>query len=408
MTEKRKPKTEKKPENPTDRIVFMEEIFDRAKEVSANANENPTAFLDYQSEIEKLEEYYSDERWKKDFALDEQGMLPKGLKRGVLSEDGIYNLLEQNREVLETVRKKFSNDPKVSGKIRFLGYEAFKKDILKNSWKVYGAEIYEDGELAYSFGDTKENVHPIYSCTKSILAIAVGIALDLNKIDLQKNILYYIPEKYTSGLSDRQKEKWGKISLHRLMTMSVPGFPFRAPDDNYMDFSLNFEDFRVDDNSFEYSNIPAYLVGVALTEALGEDAWEFIKRKILKPLDITDAKCSRCSKGYFYGASGMEMSVNDLSRIGLLLMNGGLYNRQRIVSEEYVKKATSVLQMNREGGYGYYIWKYRDGFSINGKFKQKCYILPKQKRIITYLADIEDGSNVLRESMEKHILGIEK
>ncbi len=102
----------------------------------------------------------------------------------------------------------------------------------------------------------------------------------------------------------------------------------------------------------------------------------------------------------------MEMSVNDLSKIGLLLYNGGTYNGKRIVSEEYVKKATSVLQMNHEGGYGFYIWKFHDGFSINGKFKQKCYILPKRKLIITYLADIEDGSNVLRESMEKHILGL--
>ncbi|MBK6087256.1 DUF4298 domain-containing protein, partial [Ruminococcus difficilis] len=36
-----------------------------------------------------------------DFAADEAGLLPKGLKRGVLSEDGIYNLLEEYKEVSE-------------------------------------------------------------------------------------------------------------------------------------------------------------------------------------------------------------------------------------------------------------------------------------------------------------------
>ena len=392
-------------QNPVNRIEYMEGLYDKGLKLIKDAEENPQAFLDFQSEIDELEEYMG-ESWKDDFSLDEQGKLPADLKRGVLSEDGLFNLLEENRETLDILREKYKDDPGVSEKIRFSGYEAFKNDILINHWPVYGVEIYEDGNLAYSFGDTKENIHPIYSCTKSILAIAVGIALDRNLIDISKDILYYIPEKYTLGLSKEMKEKWKKLSLYRLMTMSVPGFPFRAPDDNYMDFSFSIKDFKPDDNSFDYSNVPAYLVGVALSEAIGEDAWEFIKRNILDPLEITDATYSRCSKGYFYGASGMEMSVNDLSKIGLLLYNGGIYNGKRIVSEEYVKKATSVLQMNHEGGYGFYIWKFHDGFSINGKFKQKCYILPKRKLIITYLADIEDGSNVLRESMEKHILGL--
>ena len=387
------------------RIEYMEGLYDKGLKLIKDAEENPAAFLDFQSEIDELEEYMG-ESWKDDFSLDEQGKLPADLKRGVLSEDGLFNLLEENRETLDILREKYKDDPGVSAKIRLSGFEAFKNDILINNWPVYGVEIYEDGNLAYSFGDTKENIHPIYSCTKSILAIAVGIALDRNLIDISKDILYYIPEKYTLGLSKEMKEKWKKLSLYRLMTMSVPGFPFRAPDDNYMDFSFSIKDFKPDDNSFDYSNVPAYLVGVALTEAIGEDAWEFIKRNILDPLEITDATYSRCSKGYFYGASGMEMSVNDLSKIGLLLYNGGTYNGKRIVSEEFVKKATSVLQMNHEGGYGFYIWKFHDGFSINGKFKQKCYILPKRKLIITYLADIEDGSNVLRESMEKHILGL--
>ena len=392
-------------QNPVNRIEYMEGLYDKGLKLIKDAEENPAAFLDFQSEIDELEEYMG-ESWKDDFSLDEQGKLPADLKRGVLSEDGLFNLLEENRETLDILREKYKDNLEISAKIRFSGYEAFKNDILINNWPVYGVEIYEDGNLAYSFGDTKENIHPIYSCTKSILAIAVGIALDRNLIDISKDILYYIPEKYTLGLSKEMKEKWKKLSIYRLMTMSVPGFPFRAPDDNYMDFSFSIKDFKPDDNSFDYSNVPAYLVGVALSEAIGQDAWEFIKRNILDPLEITDATYSRCSKGYFYGASGMEMSVNDLSKIGLLLYNGGTYNGKRIVSEEYVKKATSVLQMNHEGGYGFYIWKFHDGFSINGKFKQKCYILPKRKLIITYLSDIEDGSNVLRESMEKHILGL--
>ena len=66
--------------------------------------------------------------------------------------------------------------------------------------------------------------------------------------------------------------------------------------------------------------------------------------------------------------------------------------------------ATSIQQMNREGGYGYFIWKYHDGFSINGKWGQKCYILPKDELIITYLSHMEENSRDLQKSMEDKLL----
>ncbi|MBQ6018214.1 MAG: DUF4298 domain-containing protein [Clostridiales bacterium] len=79
----------------------MEEIYDKALAVLDKAKEETDAFLDFQSEISKLEDYYTGKLWIKDFELDEAGKLPGDLKRGVLSEDGIYNLLERNTELLE-------------------------------------------------------------------------------------------------------------------------------------------------------------------------------------------------------------------------------------------------------------------------------------------------------------------
>ena len=48
-----------------------------------------------QSLIKELESYYASDEWKQDFEEDSAGLLPEKLKRGVLSEDGIYNLLEK-------------------------------------------------------------------------------------------------------------------------------------------------------------------------------------------------------------------------------------------------------------------------------------------------------------------------
>ncbi len=287
-----------------------------------------------------------------------------------------------------------------------MNFDAFVNDIQQNNWNVFGTEVYENGILTHSFGDTKDNLHEIFSATKTILSIAVGIAVDEDRFDINKSLLYYLPKSRIEKISSAQRKKFETITIRRLLTMSVGDFPFRAEGDSYLDFSLNTKISNPDEKTFNYSNISAYLVGVALTEALGTDLGSFIEERLFNPIGIDRFKYIRCPEGYFYGASGMELTVNELSRIGLLLYNKGVFDDKRIVSERYVDEATSVQQMNREGGYGYFIWKYLDGFSINGKCGQKCYILPKRKIIITYLSYIDDDTHMLKNSMQKNILDI--
>lgn len=289
-----------------------------------------------------------------------------------------------------------------------MNFDAFIKDIEDNGWCVFGAEVYEDGRLTHSWGDTTEKVHDIYSATKVVQSVAVGIAYDRGLIDFDRYVLDYLPKENVEKLSESQAETFKKITVQRLLTMSVDGFPFRPEGDSWIDFALSCDIKNPDTRVFNYNNICAYLVSVVLTEILGEDLGGFIEREIFKPLGITDYEYGRSPEGYFYGASMMKLTVNGLSKIGLLLYNKGIYDGQRIVSEEYVNMATSVQQMNREGGYGYFIWKYRDGFSINGKWKQKCYVLPKDKIIVTYLSHIEDDSHDLFDSMEKNILDLDR
>lgn len=88
-----------------ERISQMEEILDRALSVMAELEKNLSELESLQPDIQKLEAYYTGKDWKADFRLDEQGKLPKDLKRGVLSEDAVYDLLEKNRELLDLVKK---------------------------------------------------------------------------------------------------------------------------------------------------------------------------------------------------------------------------------------------------------------------------------------------------------------
>jgi CubicO group peptidase (beta-lactamase class C family) len=286
-----------------------------------------------------------------------------------------------------------------------MDFDRFTAAIENNAWNVHGVQVYLNGKLLHQWGDTN-GLYPIYSATKSILSIAVGIAADEGRLNLNTPVLEYLPEEAVSRMTPEQQKAYASITLHRLMTMSVRGFPFRPEGESWLAYSLACPLKRPELPVFDYSNIPAYLTGVALTHATGMDAGQLIEERILAPLGITEYRLGRCPDGYFYGASHMELSVESLSKIGLLMANGGQFGGQRIVSEAYVQAATAVQQRNREGGYGYFFWKYRDGFSINGKWKQKCYVLPKEKLVITYLADIRDDSSDLKHSMEKHLLGL--
>ena len=96
---------EQKMESIIARITEMEEIYDQARVLMDKADKDPDAFRAFQPQIGKLADYYGSPEWKEAFALDEEGRLLPELKRGVLSEDGIYNLLDRNKELLESLEE---------------------------------------------------------------------------------------------------------------------------------------------------------------------------------------------------------------------------------------------------------------------------------------------------------------
>ncbi len=285
-----------------------------------------------------------------------------------------------------------------------MNFGKFVEDIKKNNWNVFGVEVYVDGKLSHSYGDTTDTRYPIYSATKTITSIAIGMAVDEGKLDINKSILEYLPMDVVNSMPEKQVEIYKNITTKNLLTMSISGYPFRPEGESWLVNALNYPITLK--GEFSYSNISAYLAGVVVSCAIKEDLYQYLNRKLFESLGIDKPPYESCPDGYFYGASMMKLTVHELSKIGLLLYNNGVYEGTRILSEEYVREATSVRQMNREGGYGYFIWKYRDGYSINGKWKQKCYVLPDEKIMVTYLSHIEEELPELKESMESNILGL--
>ena len=80
-----------------ERIKWMEQRFNIV--LAAIKDGDTKSLKTINEDIAELSKYYSSELWKLDFAADETGNLPPDLKRGVLSEDGIWNLLADYRDI---------------------------------------------------------------------------------------------------------------------------------------------------------------------------------------------------------------------------------------------------------------------------------------------------------------------
>ncbi len=72
------------------RIMVMEYCFDTLLRHSPEEIQSRKRLLHI---LRRLTAYYEGGQWLRDYTLDEQGQLPRWLKRGVLSQDGLYDLL---------------------------------------------------------------------------------------------------------------------------------------------------------------------------------------------------------------------------------------------------------------------------------------------------------------------------
>ena len=84
------------------RIMYMEQLMEKMSDALESLSGAAEEYLALRPQIQELTAYYESEQWRQDFEDDSAGKLPARLKRGVLSEDGLYDLLcEQDRLLSE-------------------------------------------------------------------------------------------------------------------------------------------------------------------------------------------------------------------------------------------------------------------------------------------------------------------
>ena len=83
-----------------ERIAYYEELLDQLTGAASELDAALERFARVQPLAEKLAAYYSGPDWRRDYEDDEAGRLSAGLKRGVLSEDAVYDALAEYRRLL--------------------------------------------------------------------------------------------------------------------------------------------------------------------------------------------------------------------------------------------------------------------------------------------------------------------
>lgn len=104
-----------------ERINQMSEAFNRLSAVTATLTDGAEELKDLAPDVDLLKDYISSGQWLKDFEADERGEIGTDVDRSVLSEDGLYNLMEDLDDLMHTfeeLQDKFAADPDLELKLQ--------------------------------------------------------------------------------------------------------------------------------------------------------------------------------------------------------------------------------------------------------------------------------------------------
>ncbi len=262
---------------------------------------------------------------------------------------------------------------------------------------VHSLMVIKDGcviaEMAAP-GYSVNTSHLAYSMSKSLTGIAIGIAKDEGKLRLDERLCDVLPEyEYTDP-------RFADITIEHLLTMQS-GVAFAELGSvsesewtkAYFEGMLSFEPGQ----SFAYNSMNSYMLARIIERKYGVSLTEFLRPRIFEPLKITNYHWEVGPEGIEKGGWGLYMSAESWAKIGLMLLDGGVFEDKRILSEDFILKASERHSFGkREEGdfdYGYHLWvnKKKSDILFNGMLGQNVWICPKNNIIVSLNA----GNNEL-------------
>ncbi len=249
-----------------------------------------------------------------------------------------------------------------------------------------------------------EDKHRIYSESKSLVAIATGFAIQDGLMELDKPVSSYFSPEYSENAAPNVKKQTVRNALMMASGAHYIGNIFDGTMTDFVKFYFDTSgrqpiDEKVEGTMFVYDSRGSTVLGAAVEAVTGKSLMEYLNEKLFCKIGVSDESyCIKTPGGWSWGESGMILTPRDMLKIALFTMRLGKWNGEQILSEDYLRDATSnLISTDRMGvhneanyGYGYLIWRQQqNSFFFNGMGSQFSICVPDKDLVFIYHADTQ-------------------
>lgn len=278
------------------------------------------------------------------------------------------------------------------------------RDVYSNEdlWSLRSLLVFRNGKLVSEAYLKDEmdivNKHLIWSCTKQVMGVLAGIAIEEGTIgSLDDPISNYLE------ISDKNLAMKGSITIEDLVTMkSGIGYSndglggqtdklLRQLPDNMLDFILDLPMNSNPAAEFVYKDGDPNLLSAVIQNTVGKPTDEWANDVLFSKIGLSNYEWTRYRDGLTFGGFGLITTPRELSKIALMVADSGMWEGQQIVSKDWIVKMTSEKVEIEESrfSFGYYWWidKERDIYFMWGHGGQFAFIVPN-KNIVVMMTSI--------------------
>lgn len=224
-----------------------------------------------------------------------------------------------------------------------------------------------------------------YSVAKTFTMTAVGLLYDKGLIRLDEKVCDILADDLPESGMD---ERWRNCTVEWALTHSlgIPGGFLDIDTHKSSEFTQDFLGYMLTyplayepGTESRYADGSYYLLSCIVEKKAGLPLDNFLWRELLCRLDFQEMAWSHCPKGHAIGATGLYIHSQDMAKLGLLYLQGGVYNGERLLSEEWVNLAvTKEFALEWDGT--------RTIYFKGGMCGQKLIIAPEQNRVVALQA----------------------
>lgn len=238
-------------------------------------------------------------------------------------------------------------------------YNLIEKIIKQKFGRLESLLIIKDQKLVleeYFYGYDRTQLHPVHSCTKSIISLLLGVSLQSHhREDVDVPVFNFFPQ--FDSLKTPEKEK---ITLQHVLTMTSG-----LPDDDEFEQNDPFDLVKqmldqsletIPGQEFKYNNNGTNLLSRIIYTLEGKQADEFAKEVLFNKLGISEFQWEK-ENGVLKCHSDLQMLPRDMAKTGLLVLNNGFWNGEQIVPKEWIDSSAKPHVAESEFfDYGYHWW----------------------------------------------------